>query len=202
MSGPPPWIYPIVVAAIVAPITAGFLIAGPSLGLAVGFVTAAVLVWIVVTRRLDTPIEPRAPRDRRDHLLIALTRELDDPRLVRRIVSPRNLDREPDAADVLVLAPATARAIDRWAGDYESARTEAQRKLVVSVASLAAAHVEASAAVGDDDPIQAIEDRLRTFPATEVILVTGNPADDPAGERAAAELEHRLSVPFTHVVEP
>ena len=79
--------------------------------------------------------------------------------------------------------------------------SEAQRKLVLSVASLGKADVAAEAAVGDEDLVQAVEDRLREYPADEVILVTGTPAEDPDGDRAAAELGERLRQPFERVIE-
>ena len=55
--------------------------------------------------------------------------------------------------------------------------------------------------VGDTDPVQAIEDALRTFPADELLLVTR--PDDDAGwleEGAAAEAFERFSLPVTHLV--
>ena len=76
----------------------------------------------------------------------------------------------------------------------------AQRNLVVSVASLAKAEIGAEARVGDNDLIQATEDQLRDFPATRVILVTGPPEEDQAGEHAAKELNRRLAVPLIRVI--
>lgn len=48
--------------------------------------------------------------------------------------------------------------------------------------------------------MQAVEDQLPSFAATEVILVTGSAGEDPAGEGAAAELEQRLRVAFRRLV--
>ncbi len=79
-------------------------------------------------------------------------------------------------------------------------RREAQRRLVITVASLAKAGVAAEARVGDEDLVQAVEDQLQSFAATEVILVTGPAGEDPAGEVAAAELERRLRVAFRRLV--
>ena len=62
---------------------------------------------------------------------------------------------------------------------------------MITVASLAKAGIAAEARVGDEDLVQAVEDQLRSFPATEVVLATGEADEDPAGEAAAAELEDR-----------
>ena len=42
-----------------------------------------------------------------------------------------------------------------------------------SLATLAAADLDARGEVGDSDPVQAVEDTLRSFPAQEVVFVTG-----------------------------
>mgnify|MGYP005818338497 CR=1 FL=1 len=107
---------------------------------------------------------------------------------------------EGGPAEVLVLPPAQLRFLDRWASDLEGAREEAQGRLVITVASLAKAGIEAEARVGDENLVQAVEDQLQSFPATEVVLVTGGPGEDPAGEVAAAELEARLRVELRRIV--
>ncbi len=196
-----PWTLPLIVAAIAVPLTAGFLVAGPALGVALGFLAVSTLVWIAVRQRPRGPIETASPRDDRRHLLIVLSRALDDPQAIGRVAAAYRADQATGAADVLVLAPARSRLLDRWANDLGPAREEAQRKLVLSVASLSKADVSAEAAVGDEDVVQAVEDRLREFPADEVILVTGPPDEDPDGHSAAAELRQRLRQPFEQVIE-
>jgi hypothetical protein len=195
-----PWTLPLIVAAIVVPLTAGFLLAGPALGVALGFLAVATLVWIAVRQRPRGPIETASAADDRRHLLVVLSRELDDPGAVGRIAETYRADQAASGADVLVLAPAKSRLLDRWATDLGPARDEAQRKLVLSVASLGKADVAAEGAVGDEDLVQAVEDRLREFPADEVILVTGPPGEDPEGNRAAAELRERLRQPFEQLI--
>jgi hypothetical protein len=54
----------------------------------------------------------------------------------------------------------------------------------------------AEARVGDEDLVQAVEDQLRSFAATDVILVTGSAEEDPAAEAAATELKRRLRAEF------
>ena len=101
-----------------------------------------------------------------------------------------------DPPEVLVLAPARIGFLDRWASDLEGARRQAQRSLVITVASLAKAGVAAEARVGDEDLVQAVEDAVGEYSATEVILVTAGDEEDPAAAAAAAELEARLRAPF------
>jgi hypothetical protein len=195
-----PWMLPVIVTAIVVPVVIGFAVAGPALGVALGFAASAVLVVVAVRQRPGGPIEMAAVTDRRRHVLIVISQELDDPATIDRIKREAEFDRVDSEADVLVMAPAKSGLLDRWATDVEPARAEAQRKLVVSVASLGKAEIPAQATVGDQNVVQAVEDQLRSFPATEVVLVTGSPEEDAEGERAAAELAERLEAPLSRIV--
>jgi hypothetical protein len=100
----------------------------------------------------------------------------------------------------MLLAPARIGFLDRWASDLEPARREAQKALVISVASLAKVGVVAEARVGDEDIVQAVEDQVGSFRATEVVLVTATEAEDPAAAEAATELAERLRTDFRHLV--
>ena len=71
---------------------------------------------------------------------------------------------------------------------------------MISVAALAAAGVEAEARVGDEDVVQAVEDQLGSFPATEVILVSADGAENKAATATAEELRSRLRAEFRWVV--
>jgi hypothetical protein len=194
-----PWLLPLIVAAIVVPVVAGFLIGGPPLGLGVGFLACASLVVIAARQRPSGTIETAPSTDDRRHLLIVASREIDDPADVEALARATGLDADDQDVEVLVLAPSTSGFLDRWASDVAAAREEAQRKLVVTLAALSRAEVAAEAQVGDAALVQAVEDQLRTFPATEVFLATGTPAEDPEGERAAGELGRRLRQPFSRL---
>ena len=74
---------------------------------------------------------------------------------------------------MLVLVPARIGFLDRWASDVEAARHRPSSNLVATVAALAKAGIAAEARVGDEDVVQAIEDQLQSYPATEVVLVSG-----------------------------
>ena len=193
------WTLPLIVAAVVVPVIAGFAAGGPPLGLALGAVTVGTIIFITARSRPGGRIETARAEDQRRRVLVVISRELEDPAAIERIVDEAGL-RDTDDAEVRVLAPASAGFLDRWASDTERARTEAQRKLVIAVAALGRAHVDAGARVGDEDIVQAVEDQLRSFPATTVVLATGPAAADPEGEKAARELESRLEQPFTRIV--
>jgi hypothetical protein len=196
-----PWTLPLIVAAIVIPVVAGFLVGGPPLGLAVGFLAVAGLVVIAARLRPAGPIETAPAGDTRRHLLIVTSREIDDPAAVEAVSRAARLD-SGDDVDVRVLAPSTSGFLDRWATDVQAARDEAQRKLVITLAALSRAEVDAQAQVGDAAIVQAVEDQLRSFPATEVVLATGPADEDVEGSRAAEELSRRLTQPFRRVELP
>jgi hypothetical protein len=193
-----PWTLPLVVAAIVVPVVAGFMFGGPPLGLGIGFLVCAGLVVLAAVRPPRGPIETAAPADSRRHLLIVTSREIDDQEAVETLARAARVDGEQDA-EVRVLAPSPSGFLDRWASDVTAAREEAQRKLVITLAALSRADVAADAKVGDAGLVQAVEDQLRSFPATEVVLATGPRSEDPEGERAAIELAERLEQPFLRI---
>ncbi|MBA3865425.1 MAG: hypothetical protein H0X42_03610 [Solirubrobacterales bacterium] len=192
-----PWKLPFVVIAIVVPIAAGFYVGGPGVGVAVA---ALVAVAIVVVAVRDSPrggigARPTAAAPRR--LLVVVSRPLEDAASIGEIAAA--IGGGPGGAEVLVLAPARIGFLDRWASDLETARRRAQKNLVLTVASLAKAGVEAEARVGDEDLVQAVEDTMRSFAATEVILVTRGDDEDPAAASSATELEARLQPPFRRI---
>jgi len=190
------WKLPLIVTAIAVSIVAGFYLGGPGLGMAVGALAAGAIVVAAVRHPPLRPIVPAPVRDLREHLLVVVDEPLEDGAAVERIAAasaPAAPDR-PEA-EVRVIAPARNRFLDRWASDAGPARDRAQRSLVLSLASLARAGVDASARIGDEDIVQAVTDQLHDYPATEVFLVTGDPASSFA-LAAAAELRSRLRAPF------
>jgi hypothetical protein len=107
---------------------------------------------------------------------------------------------QPDA-DVLVVCPALNSPLRHWASDEDGARAEAQKRLDGSLAALAQAGVLARGEVGDADPIQAMEDALRTFGADEIILSTHPPGRSNWLEKGVVHrARESFDVPLTHVV--
>lgn len=195
-----PWLTPFLVLALVAPGVAGFAIGGPPLGLAIGALSVATLLVVAARSRFDEPIEV-AGRSRGHAILVLALGAIESPAQAQRIaemaragafLETLQADVEPE---VLVLAPATNRALAEWLSDLADARFDAQRRLALSIGVLAAAGIEARGQVGDADPVQAIEDALRSYKAREVAVVTG----PEAPEAALAELERRLPLPMRRV---
>jgi hypothetical protein len=191
------WKLPLVVSAIAFPIVAAFLVVGPALGMAAGALAAFAILAIAARQRPRGPIGLPA-REGPRRILLVVTCAAEDPVAVQRIAAATGLAGGDDDARVLVLSPARIGFLDRWASDVEAARRSAQENLVATVAALAKAGIAAEARVGDEDVVQAVEDQLQSFPATEVVLVSSRQGED--GSAAAAELEPRLRARFHHVV--
>ncbi len=190
-----PWKLPLLVVAIAVPTVAAFYVGGPGVGVSVGALVAVAIVVFAVRARPREAIGNAPAADSRHRLLIVTACALEDENAIGRIAAEATAE-EGGAAEVLVLAPARIGFLDRWASDLEGARRAAQRNLVITVASLAKVGVAAEARVGDEDLVQAVEDAVGSYPATEVILVTAGEESDPAATSAAADLEERLRVPL------
>jgi hypothetical protein len=190
------WKLPLIVSAIAVPIVAAFLVVGPALGVAAGALAAFMIIAVAARQKPRGPIGSPAREGPRRVLLI-VTCAAEDPAAVRRIATAAGLVGGNDGAEVLVLSPARIGFLDRWASDVEGARQGAQENLVATVAALAKAGIAAEARVGDEDVVQAVEDQLQSFPASDVVLVSRG---DEADRAAAAELEPRLRARFRHVV--
>jgi hypothetical protein len=103
--------------------------------------------------------------------------------------------------EVLVVCPALNAPLRHWVSDEDGARAAAQERLETSLARLSEVGVEARGEVGDGDPLQAIEDALRTFGADEVIISTHPEGRSHWLERGVVSgARERFAVPITHVV--
>jgi hypothetical protein len=193
-----PWKLPLIVAAIALPVAAAFAVGGPGVGVAVGALAGVAILVIAARQRPRGPIVSAPASDRRPHVLVVVTCPVEEPAAVRKIAAAALPGGEQAEAEVLVLAPARIGFLDRWASDVEGARRRAQESLVATVAALAKAGIAAEARVGDEDVVQAIEDQLQSFPATEVVLVVDEAAAAGGGDDAA-ELESRLQADFRRV---
>lgn len=189
------WKLPLIVAALAVPVVAGFLLAGPALGVAIGALAVLAILVVAARMRPRGPIGA-APDDGARRVLVVATAPVESPAAVARLVRDGGLGNGGEA-EVRVLAPASIGFLDRWASDVEGARRAAQESLVATVAALAKAGVEAEARVGDEDVVQAVEDQLGSFAATEVVLAGA--AGDEAVDAAAAELGSRLRARFRRV---
>ena len=103
-------------------------------------------------------------------------------------------------AEILVVAPASGISRLDW---LTNAEDDARRDAADLADELAEATPtdDVESQVGDSDPVKAIEDALRTFPADELIVITL--PDEDAGwlEKGSAETAlSRFALPVTHLV--
>ena len=102
---------------------------------------------------------------------------------------------------VLVVVPALNSPLKHWTSDEDGAREAAQERLETSLAEMRAFGVDARGEVGDSDPLQAIEDALRTFAPDELIISTHPPERSHWLERGVVDgARERFALPVTHVV--
>ena len=74
--------------------------------------------------------------------------------------------------NVLVVCPALNSPLRHWVSDEDGARAAASERLEASLAAMRGAGIEARGEIGDGDPLQAIEDALRTFAPDELVIST------------------------------
>jgi hypothetical protein len=172
--------------------------------LAGGWVALAVLVVLAAAIALyvkrepgaaDEPVRSRSGGDRRRVLVVA------NETVAGRALRGEIVRRADEGANVLVVCPALNSPIRHWASDEDAARAEADRRLLDSLAALAAEGVHARGVVGDADPLQAMDDALRTFGADEIVISTHPPGRSNWLEKdIIARAGERYAVPIAHVV--
>jgi hypothetical protein len=156
---------------------------------------------ILVYRRGDfgapEPVEPVPHAEGERRILVIANETVSGDTLIREI----RRRSEGVAEHVLVVAPALNSHVRHWTSDEDGARAAARERLDESVARLRAGGVRVEGVVGDDDPLQAIEDALRTFGADEIILSTHPEGRSNWLERGVVEsARSRFTPPVTHVV--
>ena len=104
-----------------------------------------------------------------------------------------------DDAEVLVIAPALHHSPLRfWLSDADTAIAAADRVQSSSVDELGDAGISAAGDTGESEPLDAVEDTLRTFPAERIVIFSHPPGDQDYREGvSAAEIEERFGVPTT-----
>lgn len=160
--------------------------------------TLAALAWFLHSRR-EKPVQT-APRRRGaedERRILVIANETVGGGTLREEIRKRS---EGYREEVLVVCPALNSPLRHWASDEDEARAAAHERLDRSLARLAAAGIAARGEVGDADPLQAIEDALRTFGADEVIISTHPEGRSHWLERGVVTAaRERFAVPITHV---
>jgi hypothetical protein len=103
-------------------------------------------------------------------------------------------------AELLVVAPAShISRLDWLTNADDDARTDAAER--TDELAEAAPTDDVESRVGDSDPVKAIDDALRTFPADELVIITLPDEDANWLEKGSAETAlSRFSLPVTHLV--
>jgi hypothetical protein len=189
------WQPPAIVVAVSIAIVGAFYVGGPGFGLAIGALAAAAIIVMAARAAPRGPIVPAPLRDLRHHILLISRDAIEDPTALAQVAELYgDLDPDPVAGELRLLVPVRERLLDRWCSD-RAAYSIAQRNCVISLATLVGAGLEATATVGDGDIVQAVEDELRTYPATDVVMLTRT-EELAAAEQSATELRRRLQAEF------
>jgi hypothetical protein len=169
-------------------------------GVGVFAVETAIVAWWILSRgRRERPIPqapPPHPAGERRILVIANETVGGAPLLseIRRRSEGVN-------EHVLVVVPALNSPLKHWVSDDDGAREAAQERLEASLAAMRAAGIDARGEVGDSDPLQAIEDAIRTFAPDELIISTHPEGRSNWLERGlVGGARERFALPVTHVV--
>jgi GABA permease len=163
--------------------------------------TAGVLWWFVVRRRApEVPVKQApAPSPPQQHRVLVVANETVGGSQLLDTIRARIADQLD--ARVLVVCPALNSPLRHWASDEDEARQHAQERLDASLRTMQGAGIQASGEIGDGDPIQAIEDAVRTFRPDELVVSTHPVGKSHWLERGVVEkARERFAVPVTHVV--
>ena len=169
------------------------------LGLVTFLALSAAAVWLYVGQR---PRESPGHADRTGQpegrrILVVANETLGSEELMSAI-STLALTQQ---ARFLVLCPALDTRGGAWTPAEDEARADAQKRLDGALARLASVGIEARGEMGDSDPLQALDDAVRTFQPDEIVIST-----HPAGrsswlERGVVDAARaRFDVPITHVL--
>jgi hypothetical protein len=163
-------------------------------------VTVAVLLWVfrreVRERPALAPSRNRSVEGERRILVVA--NETVAGGALRDAIKAAA---EGARANVLVVAPALNTKLRHWTSDEDQARAAAEDRLARSCRELDRLGINARGEVGDADPLQAMEDALRTFGAEMIIVSTHPEGRSNWLERGVVSgARERFAVPITHVV--
>ena len=169
-------------------------------GVAVFIVVSVVAFrWLFHRSEQEAPVKqtPAASPPGEYRILVVANETVGGPELLSEIRERSH----GHTARVLVVCPALNSPLRHWVSDEDQARAAAQERLDESLASMRAAGLDATPEIGDGDPIQAIEDAVRTFQPDELIISTHPDGRSHWLERGVVEkARERFDLPVTHVV--
>jgi GABA permease len=168
---------------------------GAWIGVAVWLIVSAAALVVYARRRDERGIRT-APAHRGDanerRILVLAT----DPAAEGRLAAEIERARSGRTSHVHVVCPTLTSSVRSWASDVDCDRLQAARLLERTLSELRAAGITADGEVGDENPMQAIEDALRTFGADEIIVSTG------PERRVATQARERFALPVDELAAP
>ena len=169
------------------------------LGLAVFIVLVCLALWAIRGGLIQRPPQAHVVRDEGpSRRILVIANETVGGDELRTLLERKA---EGVAEEMLLVCPALNSRVRTWTSDEDPARAEAQSRLDASLARLGEAGVSVRGEIGDGDPLQALEDALREFPADEIVVSTHPPGRSHWLEQGVVEqARQRYDVPITHVV--
>jgi hypothetical protein len=172
----------------------------PWLGFAVFLALVGLGVWAYMRQRGPAPpkeqVHPDGPPDERRVLVVA--NETVGGEELMKALGEIALSGQ---ARFHVVAPALNSRLKTWTSDEDPARAAAQRRLDATLRRLAEIGIQADGVIGDVDPLVAVQDNVRTFRPTEIVVSTHPPGRSNWLERGVpTALDDRYDIPVTHVV--
>jgi hypothetical protein len=162
--------------------------------------SGAVLVWFFHREARQRP-PAAAPRHRGgadERRILVIANETVAGAALREEIQAAA---EGFSSHVLVVCPALNTPLKHWTSDEDEARAVAERRLERSLRELTRLGISARGQIGDPDPLQAIEDALRTFGADVIIISTHPEGRSNWLERGVvSSARERFALPITHVV--
>ena len=161
--------------------------------------SAAVAVWILRREARERPtVAPRRRGADDEERILVVANETVAGEALREAVLETVAGRR---ANVLVVCPALNSKLKHWTSDEDQARAAAEERLGHSIAELEKLGIPARGEVGDADPVQAIEDALRTF-GPDLIVISTHPLgrSNWLEQGVVTSARERFAVPITHVV--
>lgn len=171
------------------------------LGVAVFVALTAFALYSAFFRSTDEPPRPQTaagPSPPGETRILVIANETVGGAALRELIRAKSAGAR---ANVLVVAPAQPTPLQHLTSDDDPGRATARERLDASLGRLRSLGVDARGEIGDAQPLQAIEDALRTFGPDEIVIST-----HPEGRSHWLETgvvsgaRERFAVPITHVV--
>jgi nucleotide-binding universal stress UspA family protein len=161
--------------------------------------SAAVAVWILRREARERPtVAPRRREADDEERILVVANETVAGEALREAVLETVAGRR---ANVLVVCPALNSKLRHWTSDEDQARAAAEERLGRSIEELEKHGIPARGEVGDADPVQAIEDALRTFGPDLIVISTHPPGRSNWLEHGVVtSARERFAMPIRHVV--